>query len=173
MFSRIYALPIGAMIFLAVAGTFFWVLTGLAQESRVSRAVKFCLLVLVTFFILHSTLLGRHTYEERRLSLMPFASFEHAKIQPEVYRSLLLNILMFLTFGLGLGWVLPDRWKLGRRMLTVILTGFVLSLAIEILQYWLLLGYAETDDVIFNTLGCVLAAGALIMRDRLRKKTKQ
>lgn len=167
MFGKIYALPIATMIFLAVAGTALWILSGLLQENRITKIVKTVLLILVTFFILQSTLFGRGTYEERRLSLQPFASFEAAKIQPEVYRSVLLNFLMFLPFGLSLAWLLPNRWKAVWRALLVILPGLILSLTIEILQYYLCLGIAETDDVIFNTLGCVFAAGAMLLRDRV------
>ena len=172
MFSKIYALPIGTMILLTLVGTALWILTGLLEEDRVAKVLKTLILIFVTFFILQSTLLGRSRYSERRASLQPFASFEAAKTQPEVYRSVLLNFLMFLAFGLSLAWVLLGRWKTVWRVLTVILTGLVFSLVIEILQYVLSLGIAETDDVIFNTLGCVCAAGAMLLRDRLVRKRK-
>ena len=172
MFSKIYALPIGTMILLAAVGTVFWILTGLLEEDRITKVLKTLILIFITFFILQSTLLGRSCYSEQRASLQPFSSFEAAKIQPEVYRSVLLNFLMFLAFGLSLAWVLPGRWKAMRRVLTVILTGLVFSLTIEILQYVLSLGFAETDDVIFNTLGCVCAAGAMLLRDRLTRIRK-
>ena len=167
MFGKIYALPIATMIFLAAAGTALWILSGLLQENRITKMVKTVILILVTFFILQSTLFGRETYEEQRLSLEPFASFEAAKIQPEVYRSVLLNFLMFLPFGLSIAWLLPARWKTMWRALLVILPGLIFSLTIEMLQYYLCLGIAETDDVIFNTLGCVFAAGVIPLRDRV------
>lgn len=173
MFGKIYALPISTMIFLAVMGTVLWILTGLIRPRRWIRGIQICILIMVTGFVIHSTLAGRTLYSERRLSLVPFASFEAAKIQPEVYRSLLLNCLMFLAFGLSLGWVLPEKWRNWKRALTVILTGLIFSLTIEILQYFLRLGIGETDDVIFNTLGCVLAAGAMLLRDRLVRYRKK
>lgn len=172
MFLKIYALPIGTMILLAAIGTAFWILTGLLEEDRVTKVLKTLILVFVAFFILQSTLLGRSHSSEQRASLQPFASFEAAKIQPEFYRSVFLNFLMFLAFGLSLAWVLPGRWKTMWRVLAVILTGLFFSLTIEILQYVFSLGIAETDDVIFNTLGCICAAGAMLLRDRLIRKRK-
>ena len=173
MFAKIYALPIWVMIFLAVAGTLLWILTGLLRQNRWIRGIQICLLLVVSFFVLYFTVTGRRTYPEQRISPVPFISFERAKIQPEIYRSMLLNCLMFQTFGLCLAWLLPQRWKTGVRVLTVIFSGLILSLIIETIQYFFALGIAETDDLICNTAGCAIAAGAMLLRDclvRYRRK---
>ncbi|WP_442973818.1 VanZ family protein [Ruminococcus sp. 1001136sp1] len=44
-----------------------------------------------------------------------------------------------------------------------VVSGFLLSVVIESFQYCLCLGRAETDDVICNTLGCMLGVMANIM----------
>ena len=43
------------------------------------------------------------------------------------------------------------------------MSGFLLSVVIESFQYCLCLERAETDDVICNTLGCMLGVMANIM----------
>ena len=169
MFSKIYALPIGTMILIALTGTVLWILTGLIRDSRVFRGIRTGFLFFITALILDSTLLGRSVYPSRRVSLIPFASFEAARVQPEIYRSLLLNFLMFLPFGLCIAWILPEKRKSWQKVLTVSGAGFALSVVIEAIQYFFALGLAETDDVIFNTLGCVFASGAMLLRDRLIK----
>ena len=59
---------------------------------------------------------------------------------------IVLNILLFIPLGFLLG----DRgWK-------AVLFGFLLSAFIELIQYFLLLGYCEADDVLNNTIGCGL-----------------
>ena len=49
-------------------------------------------------------------------------------------------------------------------------SGFLLSVAIESFQYYFCLGRAETDDVICNTLGCVLGVMANVISYRKRKQ---
>lgn len=169
MFAKIYALPIRIMILLTVVGTVLWILTGLLRKNRIIKGIQILMFLFITGAILYPTLLGRNTSPERRISPVPFASFKMAQIQPEIYRSLLLNFLMFQAFGLCLAWILPEKWKTWKRVLAVILSGLVFSLIIETLQYFLRLGIAEADDLIFNTLGCVLAAGAMLLRDLLVK----
>ena len=64
---------------------------------------------------------------------------------------IILNILLFVP----LGFMLPVRCRklTGRQ---VILIGCIFSVAIELIQYVLEMGYCETDDVIHNTLGTVM-----------------
>ena len=166
MFAKIYALPISTMLCLAIFGTALWLLSGLCAKNGLIKFLQCCILG-VTLYILLAATLFRAPCSERRISLIPFISFVRAKEQPEIYRSLLLNVLMFMAFSLGLAGLLPQTWKPGCRVLMVILTGLVLSISLETLQYFLALGIAETDDVIFNTLGSALAAGAMLLRDRV------
>ncbi|WP_442973665.1 VanZ family protein [Ruminococcus sp. 1001136sp1] len=49
------------------------------------------------------------------------------------------------------------------RWILCVVSGFLLSVVIESFQYCLCLGRAETDDVICNTLGCMLGVMANIM----------
>ena len=75
-----------------------------------------------------------------------------------------LNILLFIP----LGFILPLLWKEFRSRRTMCLTGFLLSLGIELAQ---LLNYriSDVDDLIMNTLGAFLGY-ELLMLLRRRKK---
>ena len=158
MLVKIYALPISTMVWWALAGITLWVVAGLFVK-KYWRPVNVFLLVLGLTGILYITLFKRTT-GEYDISLVPFVSFRLARINPEYYRTMLLNCLMFVPFGLGLSVSIP--WKISSKMRAVImiLTGTVVSFSIELIQYLFKLGNAEVDDIIFNVLGMVLAAVA-------------
>ena len=83
--------------------------------------------------------------------LKPFASFDFAKEQPEYYRSMFMNMLLFYPLGMSL-YTLFSKFSLSRLVVTTIL-GSLLSLGVESLQYYWSIGIFEVDDIIMNTLG--------------------
>lgn len=103
--------------------------------------------------ILIVTLMARNG-SEGNIVLLPFNSFIEAQTQPEMYRSMFMNLFLFFPMGLALPYALPEKWK--RNVLITILFALILSVAIEYLQYHYHLGRAETDDVICNTLGAAI-----------------
>ena len=61
-----------------------------------------------------------------------------------------MNVFLYIPFG----YLLPYSSK--RTFLQTFLIGLCLSLTTETLQYIFALGLCETDDVIHNTLGCII-----------------
>ena len=76
---------------------------------------------------------------------------------PEMYRSCLMNVVLFYPAGLLLAGLLPQRLRYRNRMLCTVICFGLFSLSIELIQHFLHLGIAEIDDVLHNTLGA--AAG--------------
>ena len=76
-----------------------------------------------------------------------------------------LNILLFVP----LGFILPLLWKEFRSRRAICLTGFLLSLGIEMAQ---LLNYriSDVDDLIMNTLGAFLGYELFLLLSRKKKK---
>ncbi|MFD1431680.1 VanZ family protein [Lacticaseibacillus yichunensis] len=68
------------------------------------------------------------------------------------------NIAWFMPFGFGLPLVASRK----QNLLGVSARGLLLSLVIETLQFLLISGVADIDDVIFNTIGA--AAGYLVYK---------
>lgn len=70
------------------------------------------------------------------------------------------NVLLFLPIGILLGLAvtkfpqLTQKWWKG--WMAVLLIGILLSTGIEMLQLYLKRGLCETDDVIHNTVGCLI-----------------
>ena len=73
------------------------------------------------------------------------------------------NILVFAPFGVFLPLIFKAQRKLSRFLLTVIF----IVLSIETLQFLLLTGYSDIDDLILNTLG---ACAAFVIFKRFAKQ---
>lgn len=80
-----------------------------------------------------------------RISLIPFVDMISGPIDT------MLNVVLFVPFG----FFLPLLYKKYHHIKTVILTGFLFSLSVEILQMF---GWGATDinDLITNTIGACL-----------------
>lgn len=135
----------------------------LRRGVRQINAVLFCLTV---FTIIYITLLKRSP-SETEVVLQPFHFFIEARIQPELYRSMLMNMFLFVPFGLTLPYVLPQKVK--RRILRTILLAAAFSAAIEIFQYIFHLGRCEMDDVLMNTAGAALGSMNYVIGGAYRK----
>lgn len=90
------------------------------------------------------------------VTLMPRAEYVSPRFDwrltssPREVAEGLLNILLFLPFGAALRW-------LGARLPSTILLGFLLSLAVELLQRFVIPGReGELQDLITNTIGAML-----------------
>lgn len=92
----------------------------------------------------------------RDLELVPFDMFFSGKHWFYPLFETLGNISMFVPFGLMLYMVLPRSRP--RRILTVVVAGFLFSLAIEVAQYVFSVGRTDIDDLICNTIGAYVGA---------------
>lgn len=143
-----------------------------ALPARVGARRWWCgnlvLVLLITAAILYATLFSR-AEGSTGLILTPFASLTAARIQPEIYREMLMNVFLFFPLGLTLSNALPRKWHRWGRIILTTLIGCALSAGIEYAQYRCALGLAETDDVICNTLGAFLGAASLLAAHAIEK----
>lgn len=131
----------------------FCLLTVVLLVFRFRKAYKsIALLALIHYIVLIycSTLLFRSENDVKRFNFTPFWSYE----RPDMLVEDVMNMLVFVPVGLLLGASYRDVkwWK-------VLLIGVGLSLPIEILQLIFMRGFSEVDDVINNTLGCMIGYG--------------
>lgn len=57
----------------------------------------------------------------------------------------------------GSGFMVNGSWlKVKRAWLIVLMTGLVISVSIEAMQYFFHKGFSETDDVMHNAMGCMI-----------------
>lgn len=68
-------------------------------------------------------------------------------------KNLACNLIMFIPYG----FLIPAFWGNGHhRGLKIVISGCILSIVIEVLQYITAFGQMDIDDVILNTLGVVI-----------------
>lgn len=104
------------------------------------------------FLVLSITLLREYELKGPQIILMPFESYKDIiNGDYNLIAENSMNILMFFPLGFLLGLLYKFKsWKL------IIIAGFSFSLFIETNQLIFQRGCFEIDDMINNTLGCIL-----------------
>ena len=140
--------------------------------ERRRMLLNIALACVAAFIILYATILTR-TPGGSEAILTPFASLTAARVQPELYREMLMNVFLFFPLGLTLSNALPRRWHRWGRITLTTLVGCALSAGIEYTQYRYALGMAEVDDVICNTLGAFIGSTSLLIAHAIEKSRER
>ncbi len=119
------------------------------------------LLIEYIFLLFCSTVIFRTTGATRQYDFHPFWSYD----RPDLLIENIMNVIVFIPVGMILGsllrvkvsWSKYGSWfKVNGSWLIVLLIGCGISVTIEALQFLLKRGFSELDDVMHNTLGCIL-----------------
>ena len=157
LFLFIYRQPLQRILLWMLLLAFLWAYLGYRERNglrwRLGNLILFAGAAAVIFYMTVYTR-GEGAGE---VVLEPFQSFQEAKIQPELYRSMLMNVFLFVPLGLTLPFVLGKGKLPG--FLTILL-ALAFSAGIEYLQYRYALGRCEVDDIIMNTLGATVGTMA-------------
>ena len=158
----IYCLPPPRLTLIALLILFLW-----AIMSRIRpkgwRAVNLILIPLSVICVLFATLICREAGGQRGTYLIPFEKWKWALIQPEYYREMFMNGLLFVSFGMTASCLLPEKRGIAARILLAVFLALTVSTAVEYLQYRMNVGYFETDDILCNALGAFFGAAHLIL----------
>ena len=166
LFLHIYVQPLHRIIIGMLILVLLWAIIGTIAKKR----LWWKLLNTVVFLgmvagILYATVYSRAEQPQTHV-LIPFHSFAEAKIQPELYRSMLMNIFLFQPIGLSLPNILPQKLH---PVAVTILFVLVFATGIEAVQYFFSLGRCEIDDVIMNTLGALLGTVSNVIACEIEK----
>lgn len=163
VFWMIYIQPLHRIIIFMAFMVILWGIFGKKGKNKqwwcIINAVVFVCAVLL---ILYMTIYSRSEAAKEAI-LIPFYSFILAREQPELYRSMLMNIFLFVPIGLSLPFVLSKK---KHSIIMTMITAFLFSASIEAIQYYFALGLCEVDDVIMNTLGAMIGALAYFLSSR-------
>lgn len=174
IFWYIYVQPLNRIIFCMFLVVLLWAAGGKYLDSKkMWRMFNICCCVGAAIAILRFTLYNR-TKGMNEIILIPFYSFVEAKTEPELYRSMLMNVFLFVPLGLSTPYVLPRKWGKYIKSIVTILYAVCLSVVIEGCQYRYGLGRCEVDDVIMNTMGAAIGTFNYILAKievRLKKQT--
>lgn len=167
MTINIYAQPAGWMLAEIVLFPILWgLLISYASRIKANRILNSLLLLGIIYVVLRITLLDRSAAARADFVSPPFLLWQKAWSEnQEFFRSLFLNVLLFEPLGAAAVHLQPDKWSWRVRTLFTVLVGLTASLSIEYCQFRFFLGNAEADDVICNTLGALIGALSLPIKE--------
>jgi len=135
------------------------------------RLTSVLLLVEYVFLIFSSTVIFRSVSATRQYDFHPFWSYD----RPDLLIENIMNVIVFIPVGMILGsllrvkgsWSKYGSWfkvngsstseaTKSMTWLIVLLIGCSISVTIEALQFCFMKGFSEVDDVMHNTLGCIV-----------------
>ena len=128
---------------------------GLKTGLRYSAVL---LLVEYIFLLFCSTVIFRTSGDTRQYDFHPFWSYS----RPDLFVENIMNVIVFIPIGMILGSLLRVKGSStseatkSMTWLIALLIGCSVSVTIEAMQYFLHRGFAETDDVMHNTVGCLI-----------------
>lgn len=111
------------------------------------------LLVEYVFLLFCSTVFFRATSVTRQYDFHPFWSYKAIQDGREnLLAENIMNVIVFIPVGMILGSLL----KVKGSWLIALLIGCSISVTIESLQFFFMRGFSEVDDVMHNTVGCLI-----------------
>ena len=145
------------------------------RKIRFLSVLLFILYVLLlVYFLFFSEEYGRVTAEERvyRYNLVPFVEIRRFWIYRKqlgmfaLITNLFGNVAGFLPFGFMLP-VISGKMRSGWM---IVLSGFGLSVAVEVIQLITKVGCFDVDDMILNTAGAAIGYLLFFICNHLRRK---
>lgn len=171
LLSRLHEIPIYAYVIMIVIALVLWTtLAFLFQKRPLWKRVNTVLLALSIILIVSITFVLRQA-SIQSYSIIPFSSFELAKLFPDVYQEMILNVILYMPVGMTMPFVLSGRVR--HPAAVTVVFALLLSIATEILQFLFMRGYTEVDDVMFNTIGAVLGAISFMITDPAIRKRNE
>ncbi len=171
MLRWFYCLPLRSVIIFLTALIWLCGLITYYVQRKFARIIYkslyiFLLLISVTF-ICYMTIYNRPE-SIRYLNLIPFDSFSEAKNQPEMYRTMLMNVALFTPFGISCALLLNTRISTKNAIFITVTVAFLISVFVESTQYIFYMGLTQTDDVICNTLGAGIGATVILVQKTVK-----
>lgn len=120
-----------------------------ADNPKLIRNVGWSMFFIYLCLILCLTVICRESKEVTQLTLKPIWRYE--SLNYKLIAESILNFLLFIPLGFSTGAGIRDR-----NIMKALGMGFGLSLAIEMIQLLSKRGVCNIDDLILNTLGCVI-----------------
>ena len=150
------SLPSLWWLWLIVAAGVVW---GVEGRKSIARPI----LAAYILFILMETIIGRKV-GVRRVELTPFWSYRH----PELRMEIVLNYILFAPLGVLLYLCFGEKFGL-----RVVLAGFLFSTTVELIQLTFKIGVFEFDDMIGNTVGCLIGTVVGKTTQEIKKRIRR
>lgn len=166
IFDMVFDSFLFAMLLVAISMLFIKVYKVYKKQTW-NHPIRMAILLLYVFMLFNITVFrgGLFQNDTNTINLMPFdellsASYYQASILGKKQALIILvynvigNIVWFMPLGFLLAlYFVNMNWK------RVLLSAFLFSLSIEVLQYVFYTGVSDIDDVIFNVIGALFGYG--------------
>lgn len=141
------------------------------RPERVLRIMDALLCAAWGFMAFAYTLLGRKVSSDASVELRLFWCVRKAWIEknPQNWHFIVGNILLFIPLGIILALLLKERCNIW----WILLSGFLASLSIELMQLYTHKGLFELDDLFHNTLGCYIGYCVFVVVGRIGGNDKR
>lgn len=139
----LFAIVCGFLVILFMANT---------NCEEFLRYASLCFLLGYVSFMLCATVLFREKADEFRYMLLPFWSY--SVLYSRLWALIILNILLYIPIGFFAGGYLKKK-----SLITIFCIGCAHSVIIESIQLFSKRGVCSIDDVIHNTIGCLIGYG--------------
>lgn len=170
MLHWFYCLPLYSVVVLIIStiilcGMFSYFLQRKSPRSinKVTYIAAYITLLLISVTLIYRMTLYDRTEGIRYLNLVPFDSFVEAKIQPEMYRTMLMNVALFTPFGISCASLFKIRFSQKATTITTAIIAFLVSSVVEAYQYIFSIGLTQTDDIICNTVGALIGTTVILV----------
>ena len=97
-----------------------------------------------------------------RMNLIPFANLTDYEVTSEMWLNIIGNTAMFIPTGI----IVPFLYPKCKSFKKTVLTGFLISFTIEIIQLPFAVRCSDVDDLILNTAGCIMGYGIYALTKR-------
>ena len=135
--------------------------------KNVLRRIAWLGIVAFVVLALNETVFCRTATDDYQFSYRPFWSYEAIMNgRKDLIKEHYLNVAFFIPLGM-LVWVVLKKKQWWRALVF----GCALSSLIEVLQLVLKRGMCEFDDVMHNTLGCMVGYGLVKVLASLRRQS--
>lgn len=169
MFNYIYCMSIPSTVIILIVMCSLWSFLNSecvrVEKSKLWQSINIMLFVVWFICVLYMTIFIRDSI--MKTNFIPFRFIIDAikTGNEEFFRTGWMNILLFVPGGMWLTYGIKKQTKL-KYVLQVIFLMLV-SITIEILQWYYQLGTVETDDVICNTFGAIIGVTSVIWAEKL------
>ncbi len=162
--------PVILILLLVIVMVSILICSCMRVPALVKEVIGVILIIVWMIILIDLTIIIRDKTPLPQILLTPFWCIKEAwKCRDaEDWYLIIGNIAIFMPLGI----ILPYFFKFRNKIAGAMGIGFVVSLFIEISQYIFHRGFFEIDDLINNTLGCILGYTFIVIYETVLNESK-
>lgn len=129
-------------------------------------------MVVLAYVCFFSERYGRVVSDTHHYNLRPFREIFRFYIYRELigFKAFIINLFGNILAFMPFGFMIPILWQGRHKILDAVLSTFLLSLGVEVIQFVFKVGSFDVDDLILNTFGGFLGVLIYQTANAIRRK---